>query len=255
MTNTLYAEMSNMLRNITSGQRRVLFLHFSFLWHVGHLGRVGLEHKLKGLFLVFSSWGRSSGLFSRTVPTIVSLLLEELLSQLALTKMFHCMCCGNGVPVSRPGQHASLGSSQGLLHLASAYIFASSTQMMKQHHRQPRSWFHILRVYTICTAWRAAAPKWHKLLINSNVGPRVVKQGKASTHLSHTDLIAASLSLCRWAGLVSRLEKQIILEIMWKFSRDVAQMLPVSASHRDSVDSPLDLKTPARIRTPKYACK
>jgi hypothetical protein len=44
---------------------------------------------------------------------------------------------------------------------------------------------------------------------------------------------------------------------MWRFSRDVAwkSYLPVSASHMDSVDSALDLKTPTRITTLKYACK
>ena len=55
---------------------------------------------------------------------------------------------------------------------------------------------------------------------------------------------------------MSQLSKQIILEIMWKFSRDIVAQkcsLPVSASHMDSVDSPLDLKTPARIITSKYA--
>ena len=68
--------------------------------------------------------------------------------------------------------------------------------------------------------------------------------------MSNTDLMAASLSLCHLADLVSLLSKWIILEIMWMKSS-----LPVSASHRNSVDSPLDLKTLARIRTAKYACK
>lgn len=42
------------------------------------------------------------------------------------------------------------------------------------------------------------------------------------------------------------------------FSRDIVlwkSCLPVFESHWDSVDSPLDLKTPARIKSPNYACK
>ncbi len=67
----------------------------TFLWHIRYQGHVSSVHKLGRLDRpVVSSWGGSSGLFFRIVPTMVSFFFRSSCPSLCeVKKLSHVMLC------------------------------------------------------------------------------------------------------------------------------------------------------------------
>lgn len=126
------------------------------------------------------------------------------------------------------------------------------------HHMVPRVLCRILLVWKALPKW-AATSECHQPFIHCDIRAWVIEQLKLLYPLiPHCSKSCQLVSLPSGSPCLSIIKSDYSGKNMKSLQRHCGMKyiaLPVSASHRLAVDLSFDLQTPARMRTPKYACK